>query len=240
VPSVLLALGALACLTVLAYAAAPLGDRGGAERKPLPAPTWRPTISQHPDKAAVSSTARFEFSAGRRAQRFRCNLDRRGWSPCRAPVAFARLTPGRHSFAVRAFDRQGRSSATTRFRWRVLALQGFAIQPRLSGIGALYPGAPPVSLPVKIDNPNPVPIFVTALRVAATADQPGCVGATNLTLTAASVSKAAPLRVPARGSVNLPAPGVAPPAIQLRDLPVNQDACQRARFPLAFSGDARG
>jgi hypothetical protein len=40
--------------------------------------------------------------------------------------------------------------------------------------------------------------------------------------------------------VTLPAPGVSPPAIQLRDLPFNQDACQGARFPLAFSGEARG
>jgi hypothetical protein len=38
----------------------------------------------------------------------------------------------------------------------------------------------------------------------------------------------------------LPAVGVAAPTIQLRDLPVNQDACQSASFPLSFSGSARG
>ena len=112
--------------------------------------------------------------------------------------------------------------------------------PHLSGIGALYPGAPPIALPVTIDNPNPVPIHVTGLRVAATADPPGCSRAENLALTPASLSRAAPLHVPADGSTHLPAPGISPPAIQLRDLSVNQDACQHARFPLAFSGEARG
>jgi hypothetical protein len=97
-----------------------------------------------------------------------------------------------------------------------------------------------VILPLTIENPNPVPIFVTDLRVAATADPPGCAREENLSLIAASLSSAAPLRVPAGGSASLPAPGVSPPAIQLRDLPVNQDACQGARFPLAFSGEARG
>jgi hypothetical protein len=48
------------------------------------------------------------------------------------------------------------------------------------------------------------------------------------------------LAVPANGSASLPAAGVAAPTIALRDLPFNQDACQGARFPLAFSGRARG
>jgi hypothetical protein len=239
VPGVLLALGAAACLAGLAYAVAPAGERGRSERKPPP-PTWRPTISQHPDKTAVATTARFEFSAGRRAQRFRCSLDRRRWHPCQTPVSFVKLSPGRHSFAVRAFDRRGRASAVARFRWRLLAPKGFAILPQLTGIGALYPGAPATPLPLRIENPNPAPIFVTSLRVATVADPPGCAAATNLLLSAAGLSKARPLRVPAAGSANLPAAGISAPAIQLRDLPVNQDACQRAQFPLSFSGEARG
>ena len=85
-----------------------------------------------------------------------------------------------------------------------------------------------------------MPIHVTSLAATASADPPGCASAENLVLTAAGVSSTAPLVVPARGSASLPAPGIAPPSIQLRDLPVNQDACQNARFPLAFSGKARG
>ncbi len=238
VSGALLAVGALAGL---AYAAAPHGvPDGDAERNPAAVRPWRPTISQHPDEVAVSNVARFDFAAGRRARRFRCRLDRRGWRACRAPVMLAGLAPGRHSFAVRAFGREGRRSAAARFRWRVLEPKDFAIVPRLAGIGALYPGAPAVALPVTIDNPNPVPIFVTWLGVAATADRPGCTRTENLVLIPASLSSAAPLHVPAGGSASLPASGLSPPAIQLRDLPVNQDACQRARFPLAFSGEARG
>ncbi len=112
--------------------------------------------------------------------------------------------------------------------------------PQLSGIDALYPGAPAVALPVRIDNPNPVPILVTGLQVAATADPPGCSRGENLLFMPASLSKKAPLRVPAGGSATLPAAGISAPAIQLRNLPVNQDACQNAQFPLAFSGKAHG
>jgi hypothetical protein len=237
----LLAIGAAASLAVAAYAAtAPGAPDGGPAGRPAPGRLWRPTISQHPDKVAVSNVARFHFNAGRRAQGFRCRLDRRGWRTCRAPIVFSRLSPGRHSFVVRALDRNGRYSATARFRWRVLEPKAFAIVPSSSGIGTLFPGAPPTTLPLTIENPNPAPIFVTELRVAATADPPGCAREENLSLVAASLSSAAPLRVPAGGSATLPAPGILPPAIQLRNLPVNQDACQNARFPLAFSGEARG
>lgn len=240
-PGVLAAIGAIAGLVAVAYAAAPSGVSGvDALRKPASASTWRPTISRHPEKVAVSDVARFDFEAGRRARRFRCRLDRLPWKGCRAPIAYGVRAPGRHSFAVRAIDRRGRRSAAARFRWRILEPKDFAIVPRLSGIGTLYPGAPAVPLPVTIDNPNPVPIHVTELRVAATADPPGCARAENLLLAPAGVSSAAPLRIPAGGSATLPAPGASPPAIQLRDLPVNQDACRHARFPLAFSGEAHG
>ena len=239
-PGMLLAFGALATLAAVAYAASPRDVAGGgADRGPAPT-VWRPVISKHPDKVAVSTDARFDFGAGRRAKRFRCRLDRRGWKACRAPIAFSRLTPGTHSFAVRAFDQRGKRSAAAQFRWRVLEPKGFAIVPRLEEIGALYPGAPPVALPVRIDNPNPVPILVTGLRVTATADPPGCARAENLSLLPASLSSTAPLRILPGRSASLPAPGASPPAIQLRDLPVNQDACQNARFPLVFSGEARG
>jgi hypothetical protein len=238
-PGVLLAIGAVIVFAGMAYAAPLRVSVGEAERQPTAARTWRPTISRHPDRVSVSTRARFEFGAGRRA-RFSCHLDRHRWRSCRGSILFANLAPGKHSFAVRAVDRDGRRSTTARFGWRVLESKDFAIVPRLSGIGALYPGAPAVPLPVTIENPNPAPIFVTGLRVAATADPQGCSRAENLSLVPASLSTAAPLRVPAGGSASLPASGASPPAIQLRDLQVNQDACQNARFPLAFSGEARG
>ena len=89
-------------------------------------------------------------------------------------------------------------------------------------------------------NPNPVPILVTRVRVAVSADPPGCGGAANFELIPASPSRRAPLRLAAGASLGLPSPGATAPAIALRDLPVNQDACQGAQLPLRFSGEARG
>lgn len=235
--------GIAGCFAAAAYAATPQGlERPASDRErdsgggSLP----KPSITQHPDRLATSTSARFGFSARGRNPRFQCRLDGRAWSACRTPTVLGKLSVGRHSFSVRTADGAARRSPAAQFRWRVLEPKDFSIVPQLSGLGALYPGGPPVPLPLTIANPNPVPILVTRLQATATADPPGCTSAENLALTESSASSSAPLKVPARGSVTLPAPGVSPPAIQLRDLPRSQDACQNARFPLAFSGKARG
>jgi hypothetical protein len=234
--------GIAGCFAAVAYGAAPR-DHGGAASDPqrnsggsLP----KPSITRHPDKPATSANAGFGFSARGRNPRFQCRLDDRAWSACRTPVAVGKLTAGRHSFFVRTVGVGGRHSRAARFRWRVLEPKDFSIVPQLSGLDALYPGAPPVALPLTIANPNPVPILITSLRASATADPQGCASAENLALIESSASSSAPIKVPAGGSVTLPAPGTSPPAIQLRDLPRNQDACQNARFPLAFFGKASG
>jgi hypothetical protein len=235
------AIGAVACLGAIAYAAAPRDATGpGTARQTASAQLPRPVLTERPAKVATSTTARFGFSAGQHALRFQCRLDRREWQACRAEIVFTKLVPGEHSFSVRVLGRRGRHGPATRFRWRLLEPKEFSIVPRLAGLSPLYPGAPPVSLPLTIANPNPVPIRITSLRVAAAADPQGCTSAANLELIHSSASNLRPLRVPAKGSVSLPAPGASAPAIQLRDLPVNQDACQNAQFPLAFSGKARG
>jgi hypothetical protein len=237
----MVAIGAIACLGAVAYAAAPRGSGDPtAASRPTAAQLARPTITQHPDKVELSASARFDFTASRRGLRFQCRLDGRGWKACRAPITFTRLAAGIHAFSVRALNGRGLRSAGARFRWRLLEPRGFTIVPQLAGLPPLFPGAPAAALPVTITNPNPVRIFITGLRAAATASPAGCSSAENLALAPASVSGAAPLRVPARGSVSLPAPGVSAPTIQLRDLPFNQNACQNTQFPLAFSGKARG
>ncbi len=242
---VLAMLVAVVGLGAVAYAAAPRGahpgstprlerSRGGGASLP------KPKIVRHPDPVSASSSARFSFSARGHRPRFQCRLDKRRWAACRSPFSASRLAAGPHAFSVRSVrGRRGRGRAA-RFRWRVLEPRDFSIAPRLDGLRALLPGAPAQALPVIISNPNPVPIFVTNLGVRATADPSGCAAAQNLVLSDASASAAAPIEVPANDSVSLPAPGASAPAIQLRDLPVNQDACQHAKFPLAFSGTARG
>jgi hypothetical protein len=242
--SVLAVLAGIAGLGAVAYAATPRGrapdSAAMAQRSQGAGSLPKPRITMHPDKLATSTSARFAFAIRGGKGRFQCRLDGRSWSACQAPVTFSRLAPGSHSFSVRSAGARGKHSRTARFRWQVLEPKDFSIVPQLAGLGPLFPGAPAQPLPLTIANPNPVPIFVTSLQVRATADPPGCGSAENLVLIGSSASGAGPIKVPASGSVSLPAPGVSAPSIQLRDLPVSQDACQRAQFPLAFSGTARG
>ncbi len=237
-------LAGIAGLGAVAYAATPQGrppdSAARAERSQGTGSLPKPRITIHPDKLATSASARFAFAVRGDRPRFQCRLDRRSWSVCTSPILFGRLSAGSHRFSVRASGGHGRHGKASRFRWRVLEPMDFSIVPQLAGLGALYPGAPAQALPLTIANPNPVPIFVTSLTVSATADPAGCASADNLMLADSSASGAAPIKVPARGSVALPAPGASAPSIQLRDLPVNQDACQRTQFPLSFSGTARG
>ncbi len=232
----------IGCLGAVAYAAAPhrSAQTGAEARRAMGRALPKARLKQHPDGLAVSTSARFAFTAPGRGLRFQCRLDGRHWRACRSPVVFKGLSPAVHRFAVRAVGRGSRHGRATGFRWRVLEPKDFSISPELSSLGQLYPGAPAQSLPLTVTNPNPVPIFLTGLTVAATSEPSGCASAANLVLTPAPISAAAPLRVPAHGTVSLPAPGVGAPTIQLRDLPVNQDACQGASFPLSFSGSARG
>jgi hypothetical protein len=231
-------------LGAVAYAATPQGPTPGstpkAERSQGAGSLPKPKITMHPDKLATSTSAKFAFTVRSAKPRFQCRLDSRSWSTCQTPVTFSKLATGSHSFSVRSLGARGKHGKAARYRWQVLEPKDFSITPQLAGLGPLFPGAPAQALPLVIVNPNPVPIFVTGLQVKATADPAGCASADNLLLFGSSASLAAPIKVPANGSVSLPAPGISAPSIGLRDLPVNQDACQRTQFPLAFSGTARG
>jgi hypothetical protein len=237
-------LAGIAGLGAVAYAAAPKSPSPGSasktERSQAIGSLPKPKITMQPDKLATSTNAKFSFTVRAGKPRFQCRLDSRPWSACQAPVSFSKLASGSHSFSVRSVGPRKKHSKTTRFRWQVLEPKDFSITPQLGGLGALYPGAPAQALPLTISNPNPVPIFITTLQVRATADPPGCGSAENLALSGSSASSTAPIKVPASGSLSLPAPGASAPSIQLRDLPVSQDACQRVQFPLTFSGAARG
>jgi hypothetical protein len=142
---------------------------------------------------------------------------------------------------VRAIDPPALVSRVARFDWRVVPRQGrenFSISTGEIIGGPLYPGAPPEAIRVTLANPNDVAIFVTSLTVTVPSGPAGCDSATNIGLAQSDVSSAAPLEIQAHGSVTLPAQGRSAPTIQLVNLPVNQDACQNARFPLSFTGSA--
>jgi hypothetical protein len=103
----------------------------------------------------------------------------------------------------------------------------------------LHPGYPEQPLPVLVTNPNRSAIEVTSLTVAIAEPPPGC-SAENFTLTPSGASTGAPLQVPAGASVRLPTATVSAPSIGMRDLSVNQDACQGVDVALVFDGEAHG
>lgn len=245
--------GAAACMAAVAYAGAtPSALDGGRSpaasaaaaalphsRQGVSRPP-RPRIVRRPAKMTLSTRVAFRYIDRRAGVIFQCRLDGAGWKPCGSRVAYRGLAAGAHRFLVRAEANGGGRSLPARFDWLQAEPKSFSIAAELSGLSRLYPGAPPIALPLVLTNPNPAPIFVTGLRVSVSDDPAACASAENLELIQATASRARPVEIPGGGSVRLPAEGVSAPAIALRNLSVNQDACQGAQFPLAFSGEARG
>jgi hypothetical protein len=256
---------AVACLGGVAYAATRSGvdQRKGhgthpaAKRDDGPP---RPRFIEVPPSGGILTDVQFRFHvasppqpAGRpgpgpgaeptpptRWRRFQCRSEDGDWSACSSPERIAGLDPGDHAFAVRALNRRGRPGQVAYYRWAQLEPQNFTIDSLADTLEDLMPGAPALQLPVRIGNPNPAPIEVTALTVTATPDAPGCPGDPNFSTTPASVSPAEPLSVPAGGSVSLPTATVTAPTLAMRELPTDQNACQGATVHLDFSGEARG
>ena len=111
----------------------------------------------------------------------------------------------------------------------------FAISGSVSG---LVPGATKVIV-LRLANPNSVPIHVTRVTVAVSAEssKPGCSSANLVLYQATGISSAAPVTVPARGGVTVTTFPRAP-KIGFRNLRSNQDACKNATFGLVYTGSA--
>lgn len=239
------ALATVAALGTVAYAAVRpdfgSGRRGGGlhESGGLSVPAT-PRIVGHPAKLATSSTARFHLVGPTRPIEYQCRLDRGPWRRCRTKIVLRGIRPGPHTFSARVVHRGDPPGLPARFHWRLLVPKAFSIKPELSRLPPLYPGGPAATLHLVVGNPNPVPILVTGLWATATSSHPGCSSAENLELMPSNVSRRAPLRISPQGSIALPTTKVSAPTIRLRDLPVNQDACQGAHFPLKFFGSAHG
>ena len=195
---------------------------------------------------------------GTSSRRFQCRLDGGEWSDCRSPYRLTSLAPGSHRFAVRVFNREGRVGEPAIADWRQIVpdtpappgpatplAEAPAFEPQQFSILALrdpenlYPGLAPTPIPVRVTNPNDVPIEVTAISVAV-GEAPAECSAANFELTPAGLSPQAPLLVPANGSAELPSGELEAPAIRMLDLPFEQDACRGAEIPLVFDGEAHG
>lgn len=252
-------LGSVAYATTLSERSRPHGKKGKPSTRGQAQGPPRPRFIEVPPSGGIEPDSQFRFhvappeprtgvtgpapGAPPQAQwrRFECRFDGSDWDGCGSPYLVRGIAPGEHSFAVRALNRRGLSGPATHYRWALLEPQDFGIEPLAGELEQLMPGEPAQQLPVRIDNPNPAPIEVTSLTVSVTPEAPGCSGDSNFVVTPSNLTPAAPLVVPAGGSVSLPTGGGATaPAVAMRELPVDQNACQGATVRLGFSGEARG
>jgi len=78
------------------------------------------TIGSGPSGTIRSTSASFGFGASERGSRFECRLDGATWSDCTSPQAYTNLSPGPHSFEVRAVDAAGNADSTpAQRRWSI-------------------------------------------------------------------------------------------------------------------------
>jgi hypothetical protein len=234
-------IGAASCLAVaaFAYAAGASPSSSGGDARPSASQLPRPRILKHPRRPSLSTSVAFTYRSGVPGAVFQCRLDEGAWKACGTRVVYRGLAAGLHTFQVRVESSSGARSRAARYAWIRTEPKSFKVEPTGSDIEPLYPGGTPQGLPLKLTNPNPAAISITALRVSLAGDPPGC-PSPNFELIPSNASPRKPLRVAAGASVTVPTPTVTAPAIGLRELPVSQDACQGAQLKLAFSGAAHG
>jgi hypothetical protein len=233
--------------------ALPKSASAGPAGEALPS---RPLFIENPESISVLAETQFRFhlppkpdlpQSGSPApapapppakprRHFQCRYDGGGWSVCGSPLRLGAVPAGTHELGVRALTRSGRTGAVASFSWRQVEPKPIAIA-SADPVEELYPGFPPQPLSVTVSNPNDVPVEVTRLSVEI-ANDPSTCSAENFRLTPSALSPASPLPVPAGGSVTLPS--AAAPAIEMLNLPVNQDACSEAQVDLFFEGEAHG
>ena len=207
-----------------------------------------PGIIKHPADPTNSTSASFALAdrrlhgplALRRLHmRLECRLDGRTWKWCGPRTTYQRLSVGEHSFLARVVGSGGQRSKPAVFRWRVMASSGepFSIV-SASVPGVLMPGGAALPIPITLSNPGDAPLYVSSIRVGVVSSPPGCPAGGNLMVWQSNASPAAEVEVAAHASVTLPAQGVLPPEIALRDLPINQDACRNGAFRFELTGKA--
>jgi hypothetical protein len=159
---------------------------------------------------------------------------------CSSPLTYVVgvTNNGQHQFDVRAYDHLGNFTQVT-WLWKVAAgtPAQFVIHGSVSG---LVPGVAQ-SVPLTIDNPNSVPIFVSQLTLTVSANAgSGSCSASSYSVTGwnASPPSVPELQVPANAT-NFAVPVADQPKLKLLDsLTANQDNCKGKTFDLQFSGQA--
>ncbi|HXV56558.1 MAG TPA: S8 family serine peptidase, partial [Gaiellaceae bacterium] len=78
------------------------------------------TITGRPPNRTKDTRATFRFTSNESGSRFQCRHMGGSWGSCWSPKVYKNLTPGRHTFAVRAIDKNGNVDPTPATdSWRV-------------------------------------------------------------------------------------------------------------------------
>lgn len=194
----------------------------------------RPTITQHPANPATLRTSTFAWAHPEPGVTFRCSIDDSSWHTCTSPYTFKVRSLGGHvhEFEVVAVDAAGNVSWPAQYLWHV-SDDEFEVNGSVSN---LQPGVW-LSIPVEIYNPNGFDLDVNQITVSVMSSPPGCPASTNIQLQQSPISSSNKVTVPKRSTRTLP-PALQP-RIQLKNLPVNQDACQNKEFKLLYGGKAK-
>jgi hypothetical protein len=218
-------------LAVLASASLGAGVYALAASKSGPP---KPVITQAPPDPNPSYDATFAWTDSATNVSFECSIDNGPRFSCTSPYSFSVSSSGNglHQFSVRAIDTSGKASADASYSWKVNKI-GFTLSGTV--LGSLTPGAwQPIA--ITVTNPNNFTIYVTALNVSVSSSPSTCQGSTNIEFQQSPLSTSHTTSVPANGSASV---AVADrPQIRLKNLPINQNACQGASFGLLYTGTA--
>jgi hypothetical protein len=202
-----------------------------------------PVITGAPDNATFQTQAEFHFTDTEQGVTFRCELDG-GASPCSGGGAeYENLAVGDHCFNVAAVDGAGNVSAPASLCWTIAIKNTFGIIGNASAL--FYPGATPQPLDLVLTNPFNFDIKVTAITVTVQAattkngnPNPSCNGTQNLNVARPFNGTVTLAKNATKSLSQLGTPPSQYPLVQMPDLPVNQDACQKSTFHMSYSGTA--
>jgi hypothetical protein len=206
-------------------------------------PPPSPIITQQPENPTTSTNASVRFSDAEAGMSYQCKLDGGASLACNSGQAnYTNLTVGDHCFQVLATDPAGNTSAAASTCWTVLISGTFSIKGNASQL--FSPGLSQL-IDLSVTNPFNFAMKVTSITVNV---QPGttknsqpnaaCSGTQNLIVSRPFSGTAT---VPANSTktfTQLALPQTQWPVLQMPDLPINQDACKKTTFNIAYTGTA--
>ena len=93
-------------------------DKSAAKAKPWTVDTTPPDTTITPPKTTTSTKVKFKFTATEKKCTFECSLDGAEFTACKRGQSYTELSPGGHTFQVRAIDAAGNPDLTpASFGW---------------------------------------------------------------------------------------------------------------------------